>query len=85
VQETLTAKAGSFSHVCGDWTLLFPVSSLSLSVSLSVHVLEACIWVSLHSLLVHKSLSGEFVYEVELLAVEVSLNSLHVGNLFLKS
>jgi hypothetical protein len=80
VQETLTAKAGSFSHVCGDWTLLFPVSSLSLS--LSVHVLEACIWVSLHSLLVHKSWSGEFVYEVELLAVEVSLNSLHVGKSF---
>jgi hypothetical protein len=56
--------------------------SLSLSLSLCVHVLEACIWVSLHSLLVHKSLSGEFVYEVELLAVEVSLNSLHVGKSF---
>jgi hypothetical protein len=53
-----------------------------LSLSLSVHVLEACIWVSLHSLLVHKSLSGEFVYEVELLAVEVSSNSLHVGKSF---
>jgi len=65
------------------WRLDLTFSSiLSLSLSLSVHVLEACIWVLLHSLLVHKSLSGEFVYEVELLAVEVSLNSLHVGKFF---
>jgi hypothetical protein len=63
------------------WRLDLTFSSI-LSLSLSVHVLEACIWVSLHSLLVHKSLSGEFVYEVELLAVEVSLNSLHVGKSF---
>jgi hypothetical protein len=65
------------------WRLDLTFSSiLSLSLFLSVHVLEACIWVPLHSLLVHKSLSGEFVYEVELLAVEVSLNSLHVGKFF---
>ncbi len=71
--------ASRMSVETGPYFFQYP---LSLSLSLSVHVLEACIWVLLHSLLVHKSLSGEFVYEVELLAVEVSLNSLHVGKFF---